>query len=324
MLTTAGLPRELRNEQLQKALRVVRAGFHLAVRLQTELHRFAAEFVRDLPRGRHGEPGRIALESGQLHERLLALAGGGDHAGIVQAAELGADGAQDHHGILLHGKEILHLPQCELVVAARDRVGDIKGLRVQNRDYDRVDIGPRHVLAGSVKRDLLDFRAKRGHHAVRDEDQVPAQFIGDALSIGAEMAADPGGQVGLRLLGEADHDRLVLHDSREFFHLPVRFVLNRIVHEHHTAVIRQIGEDLPVLLARMLVLLEKVHVIHADQRAFGHHGHGLHRLGQGLRRQRVRVEAVKIEVARRATGELLRQKVKIMLAKIGLFAAEDI
>lgn len=78
------------------------------------------------------------------------------------------------------------------------------------------------------------------------------------------------------------------------------------------------------MLPRALRLLEQVDVVHAHERPLGHHGHGVDRVSQRLRRAVVGGKAVEVKLARRAVGEFFRGKLHIMAAQKRFLAADDI
>lgn len=87
------------------------------------------------------------------------------------------------------------------------------------------------------------------------------------------------------------------------FHRAVDLKFHRVIDEQHAAVIRDIGQNGGILLPRALWLLEQVDVVYAHERPLGHHGHGVDRVSQRLRRAVVGGKAVEVKLARRAVGE---------------------
>lgn len=78
------------------------------------------------------------------------------------------------------------------------------------------------------------------------------------------------------------------------------------------------------MLPRALWLLEQVDVVYAHERPLGHHGHGVDRVSQRLRRAVVGGKAVEVKLARRAVGEFFRSKLHIMAAQKRFLAADNI
>ena len=70
------------------------------------------------------------------------------------------------------------------------------------------------------------------------------------------MARDPRAEIAFGLLAEGQDLRVLLHGGSQLFHRAVDFKFYRIIDEQHAAVIRNIGQDGSVLLARALRLLE--------------------------------------------------------------------
>ena len=140
----------------------------------------------------------------------------------------------------------------------------------------------------------------------------------------AEVARDPRAQTALGLLAERNDLRVLLDGGRQLFHRAVDLKFHRVIDEQHAAVIRDIGQNGGILLPRALRLLEQVDVVHAHERPLGHHGHGVDRVSQRLRRAVVGGKAVEVKLARRAVGEFFRGKLHIMAAQKRFLAADDI
>ena len=138
------------------------------------------------------------------------------------------------------------------------------------------------------------------------------------------MPLDPRDKVAFRLLAELHALTLRLEHLVQLPHRPVRLPFRRVIVEHKAAVFRQIGKDRPILLPRALRLLEKVHVVHADERPLRHHRHRVHGLAQRLRRERLGAEAVEVEFRRRPVQQLLLQHPPVVLLQKRLFPEEHV
>ena len=138
------------------------------------------------------------------------------------------------------------------------------------------------------------------------------------------MPRNPSAELPLRGLLKFQHLRMLFERIGELAHLPVRLILDRIVAEHETHIVRQIFKNAAVLLSCLLGELEQIHIVHAHQRPLRHHGHCLHRVQKRLRRNACAIEAVGVEFRGRSACQLFCQLREIVVPQERLLAAEDI
>ena len=117
---------------------------------------------------------------------------------------------------------------------------------------------------------------------------------------------------------------MLVQRGAQLLHLAVPLIFQRIIKEDQRAVLREVLQQRDQGIALTLVQLEDIHVLHRHQRVLGHHGHGLHRLGQRLHRQAFAIKMVVVELLKARRDQQLAHLLQIAAAEIRLLAVEDI
>ena len=137
-------------------------------------------------------------------------------------------------------------------------------------------------------------------------------------------AAQPVHQLGALLLGKLHGADMLVQRGAQLLHLAVPLVVQRVIDEDQRTVLRKVLQQCDQGVPLALVQLEKIHILHRDQRVLGHHGHGLHHLGQRLHRQALAAEVMVVELLEPRRDQQLPHLLQIPGPEIRLLAVKDI
>ena len=242
--------------------------------------------------------------------------------GGPELPHLPAQHRENHNRLGVHQKQVRKHLKRPAKAALGQRVGHLEDLRVQHRVGHRVDVRAGDVAAGGVKGDLVDFPAQPRHQPPAQKAEVFGQIVADVLAVVLEAAANPGVEVALGLGLEVDNHRLLLEQLAQLC-VAAGLVLQLVVDEHQTHIVRQIGEQVQQSVAAGLVF-EQIAVRHLHQRPLAHHGEGVHGLGEGPHVQILPGEAVQVEGLHALGDEGLAQRGQVVLPEVVLLAVEHI
>ena len=244
--------------------------------------------------------------------------------GGVEPPDLTTDHRQDQKGLLLElqqGPQDLRRP-VEVPLGQGPR--HLKHLGLQHRRGHRVDVRLGDPLPSGVGGDLPDLRNEAVHQGPAGEDQVLRRLRVDGAARGLEPPADPLEDLPLILLLELHHLDRFLQGGAELFIGLDRLVLQVLIHKHQAAVVRQVLQQGDEGLSLLLRQLEEIPVRHLHHGPLRHHGHGLHRLCQGLGRQPSALQAVEVEGLYPGGDQPLPQLGEVVFPQIALLAVEKI
>ena len=142
-------------------------------------------------------------------------------------------------------------------------------------------------------------------------------------------AAQPVHQLGALLLGKLHGADMLVQRGAQLLHLAVPLVVQRVIDKDQRTVLREVLQQCSQLhqlynVADLAWDIEKIHIFHRHQRVLGHHGHGLHHLGQRLHRQALAAEVMVVELLEPRRDQQLPHLLQIPGPEIRLLAVKDI
>ena len=150
--------------------------------------------------------------------------------------------SQNGQRLLVQLEKLLQLHKRLFILTAGNMVCHVIHHRIQHGLSDGVDITFLDLICAGIGRDLGDLAADGGHSSAGDLNEIQTQIRGDSFLVRSKVAADPGHQVPLTLLGKLNDLGVVADDRVQFPCLLHRIPWGDLIGKDHCAVVGNVRQ----------------------------------------------------------------------------------